>query len=174
MSYKHLYLSMNKEILEKYIKEGMSTYQIANEVRCSQTNIRYWLKKYCLSTKNNKIVKIKKCSLCGSATKCGRKVCGSCGVKIRRYRVKKAALYLKGNKCQACGWQGHPASLTFHHLVNKEFTIANAYSQSWGRVKTELAKCELLCANCHNERHCVYSDEFIKIAENYKGNLLKW
>ena len=166
---------MDKKILEEYVEQGASTRQIAKEENCGQTNVRYWLNKHNLSTKPNynRTYEDRKCLLCKNITKRG-KTCDSCNNKVRRYRVKKAALFLKGNKCQSCGWQGHTASLTFHHLYDKEFTISHAYTQSWERVKIELDKCEVLCANCHNERHSEYSEEFIKIAEDYNGKILEW
>ena len=47
------------------------------------------------------------------------------------------------------------AALQFHHPNNdKEFGIAaEGFTRSWEKVKAELDKCILLCANCHAEAH---------------------
>lgn len=42
---------MNKDTLERYVKQGLSAYQIAARENKSQTTIRYWLKKYSLKTR---------------------------------------------------------------------------------------------------------------------------
>jgi very-short-patch-repair endonuclease len=45
---------MQKELLENLVKQNKSTYQIAREMNCSQTNIKYWLKKFNIKTKKIK------------------------------------------------------------------------------------------------------------------------
>ena len=41
---------MEKEKLEQLIKDGLSSHQIADKLKKSQTTIRYWLKKFDLKT----------------------------------------------------------------------------------------------------------------------------
>jgi hypothetical protein len=45
-------------------------------------------------------------------------------------------------------------ALTFHHRdpSEKDFAISGT-SWAWDRIKKELDKCDLLCMNCHAERH---------------------
>ena len=76
-------------------------------------------------------------------------------VKRRRKRLKLLAVLYKGGKCQQCGYCSCIESLEFHHLDNtqKEFGIAKLCNCSWQKIKAEIAKCELLCANCHREEH---------------------
>ncbi len=60
----------------------------------------------------------------------------------------------KGGKCQVCGYDKYQGALDLHHLnpKEKEFGIgAKGYTRSWEKVKTELDKCVLVCANCHRE-----------------------
>lgn len=62
----------------------------------------------------------------------------------------------KGGKCQCCGYNKYVGALEFHHINSeeKDFGIsAKGYTRSWERVKEELDKCILVCANCHREIH---------------------
>lgn len=55
-------------------------------------------------------------------------------------------------KCSQCGFK-HPGALQFHHRDPKQKVQNIAYMviQSWSRerVLEEIAKCDVLCANCH-------------------------
>lgn len=57
------------------------------------------------------------------------------------------------NGCAYCGYKDHQAALQFHHIDSKtkDDTIANAINRNWGldRLKQEIKKCIVLCANCH-------------------------
>lgn len=46
-------------------------------------------------------------------------------------------------------------ALDFHHVASelKEHEIAGMKNRSFERLKPELDKCILLCANCHREFH---------------------
>lgn len=59
-------------------------------------------------------------------------------------------------RCVDCGQQ-HPATLHFHHrnLEDKMFNISDAVNKGFGldRIKKEISKCIVLCANCHFKRH---------------------
>lgn len=84
--------------------------------------------------------------------------CLKCQVEAtqnRRNNLKKLALEYKGNKCSICGYDKCSAALEFHHCNNeKDFGIAaKGYTRSWAKVKEELDKCILVCANCHRELH---------------------
>lgn len=66
------------------------------------------------------------------------------------------AVTYKGGKCERCGYDRCIDALEFHHIdpVQKDFTIsAKGYTRSWNKVKAELDKCIMLCANCHRELH---------------------
>jgi hypothetical protein len=58
--------------------------------------------------------------------------------------------------CRRCG-ESHPACLQFHHTdpTTKETTVADAVRRGWSkaRIMRELAKCLVLCANCHAKHH---------------------
>lgn len=59
-------------------------------------------------------------------------------------------------KCIQCN-ENHPAVLDFHHLDSneKEITVAKATSMGWSikRIESEIAKCIVLCSNCHRKLH---------------------
>ncbi len=69
------------------------------------------------------------------------------------YGARLAALKVERG-CADCGYNAHPAALDFDHLPGAEkvaglSTLANA---AWARVLEEIAKCEVVCANCHRIR----------------------
>lgn len=78
---------------------------------------------------------------------------------VRRWRqnVKLRAINAMGGACVICGYKKCANALDFHHLdpETKEFEfgkiVANPKKQE--RIADELAKCILLCANCHREAH---------------------
>ena len=74
----------------------------------------------------------------------------------RRKRNRKAAIIFSGGKCTMCGYNKCEAALEFHHKndgTDKNFTVSSGYSKSWEELKKELAKCILVCSNCHKELH---------------------
>lgn len=74
-------------------------------------------------------------------------------VAQRRRKIKQMAIDYKGGKCQVCNYNKYQGALDIHHINgNKEFGIGGkGYTRSWEKVKTELDKCVLVCANCHRE-----------------------
>jgi hypothetical protein len=56
--------------------------------------------------------------------------------------------------CADCGYRSHPAALDFDHLpgFEKRFGLARAAWFKWDDVLMEIAKCEVVCANCHRIR----------------------
>jgi len=77
-------------------------------------------------------------------------------VYARRKKVRAMAVEYKGGKCENCGYYRCLDALEFHHKdpAQKDFSISSkGYTRSWIRVKEELDKCTILCANCHREFH---------------------
>ncbi len=75
-------------------------------------------------------------------------------VAKRRRVLKQKSIEYKGGKCACCGYADHPGVLDFHHVdpSTKEFSIGDkGYTRSWEKIKAELDKCILVCANCHRE-----------------------
>ena len=75
-------------------------------------------------------------------------------VTRRRRKIKVMAIEYKGNRCQICGYHKCPSALELHHInkSDKSFGIGDkGYTRSWEKVREEIDKCVLLCANCHRE-----------------------
>jgi hypothetical protein len=53
--------------------------------------------------------------------------------------------------CADCGYKAHPAALHFDHLpgAGKAFNIGHLSGRSRASLESEIAKCEVVCANCH-------------------------
>ena len=77
--------------------------------------------------------------------------------KKQKRRSKQDAVDYKGGKCSICGYDKCIAALEFHHLIpsQKEYNVGQLISlyYKWNKIKKELDKCILLCANCHRELH---------------------
>lgn len=172
---------MDRAILEKYISENLSTREIVEQTGKSQTTVRYWLKKYGLSTnilpfnRDGKAHKTQawrkkqcKCSVCGETDpsrfyqRKGRHAkfprCKTCHNRsqIERFRsYKKMAVEYKGGKCVRCGYDKCLASLDFHHVDPSQKDPNWRRMRNWvfERIKEELDKCDLVCRNCHGEIH---------------------
>jgi len=77
-------------------------------------------------------------------------------VSKRRKRLRELSVRYKGGKCSLCGYRKCFDALEFHHLDSnsKDFGLSQAgLTRSWDRIKSELDKCILVCANCHRELH---------------------
>lgn len=77
-------------------------------------------------------------------------------VAKRRKEIRRKAVEYLGGKCSKCGYNKCIEALEFHHKnpTEKDFSISRkGHCRSWARVKNEIEKCDLLCANCHREIH---------------------
>lgn len=77
-------------------------------------------------------------------------------VRTRHKKIRQMAIDYKGGRCQICGYNRCIEALEFHHINSsgKDFGISEkGYTRGWIKVKEELEKCILVCANCHRELH---------------------
>jgi hypothetical protein len=84
------------------------------------------------------------------------RLCTNHEVLIRQQRQKLKAIEYKGGKCMNCGYDRCPAALDFHHRNPDEklFGLSGSHLRKMDqRIIEELDKCDLLCANCHREKH---------------------
>lgn len=72
----------------------------------------------------------------------------------RRYEAVKQYVmnYLLVHPCVDCG-NSDIRVLEFDHEEKKSFNIGRGNSQTLERVKVEIEKCRVRCANCHKIRH---------------------
>lgn len=54
--------------------------------------------------------------------------------------------------CTDCGYNEHAAALHFDHLSDKRWNIGMNISRKMEDLLEEVAKCEVVCANCHAVR----------------------
>jgi hypothetical protein len=161
---------MDKQKLVEAIEEGLTQRLLANRFNCSQTTIRYWLSRYELKTKTirhstqfyeGKYVE-QVCVRHGLTTfiyepskpgyRC--KKCRSGSVTKQRQKLAAKLISEAGGKCVRCGYNKSQRSLQFHHRdpATKTGTVSLMIrDRKHDRAKIEIAKCDLLCANCHGE-----------------------
>lgn len=77
--------------------------------------------------------------------------------KLRGLKRKYEIIMQRGGKCEHCGYDKNIAALEFHHINpnEKEFQLDMRHfsNSNLETLQLELAKCKLLCANCHREEH---------------------
>lgn len=97
-------------------------------------------------TTDKKIYRRQKCRLCYRKTKNA--------LKAKRRELLETTKEKQG--CTICKIQD-PRVLEFHHLdaTQKEFSIADYYYSQYGikKLELEIAKCAVICANCHRILH---------------------
>jgi hypothetical protein len=60
--------------------------------------------------------------------------------------------FFRSNPCVDCG-ERDPLVLEFDHVRGKSFNIAKGIrDRNWQSVLDEMAKCDVVCANCHRRR----------------------
>jgi hypothetical protein len=78
---------------------------------------------------------------------------GGYGRKVREKLAAQIDSYLQEHGCVDCG-ESNPIVLDFDHLRDKTDDVANmvAAGRPWPEIESEIAKCEVCCANCHARR----------------------
>jgi|SRR5208337_672601 len=74
----------------------------------------------------------------------------------RRKNLRRQFIQELGDCCSKCGYNKYDGALQFHHKdpSKKEFGLSNKHlNLSLEKLRKEVKKCILLCANCHHELH---------------------
>ena len=92
-------------------------------------------------------------------------------VRDRRNNIKKFIrdYKLDNSVCTDCKISYPPHILDFDHLGDKEFQLSGtvANGRTLETIKSEMAKCEIVCSNCH--RHRTYMRSVNKPKAGTKG-----
>ncbi len=131
-----------------------------NSERKLAYNRRYFTDRYAQRQANGLCVE------CGKPARANKTECYDCfriRMQERDQRKRKAVEYL-GDRCVDCGYQTDLVTVyDFHHKDKSEKTKEISYlitaNVSWERLKRELDKCILLCANCHRIRHALEDED---------------
>ena len=97
------------------------------------------------------------CSRCGVGERyTSNSYCRDCNKQYNRERLQKKRDFVNDYKmergCAQCGYNKHPVALELNHIdpTTKTYSIGrDLISISMKKLVEELAKCEVLCANCH-------------------------
>ena len=98
-----------------------------------------------------------KCARCKEADRYSTgPYCRPCSKAYYKERLAERRAYIHAVKtavgCEMCGYNAHPAALEFDHIdpTTKKHSIGRELiSLSMKKLKEEIAKCRVLCANCH-------------------------
>lgn len=160
---------MKEDQLKERILCGDTLKQMASLFDTSQTNIRYWLKKFNLKLvrgargKKPKDFSFPRKCACGELDPFkfyGNKttICKQCHCKTNLLKGQENRAYILnklGGKCFNCDFNKWKTSLDVHHLDTSKKDISFSTIRYWKRDKIdiELLNCVLLCRNCHSAFH---------------------
>jgi hypothetical protein len=75
-------------------------------------------------------------------------------VKLTQAEIRRRLSALKVERgCSDCGFRAHPVALDFDHVRGvKSVNLSSARICYWSIAEHEIAKCDVVCANCHRIR----------------------
>ena len=168
---------LTREQLEPLVEQEMSIAEIAAAVDRGKATVRHWLREYDLKTfaQQGRVGEhsTRAAKAAGKATvmrSCRRhgvtefwlegrgyyrcKRCRMERVSRRRRKMKLILVAEAGGRCVLCGYDRCVGALHFHHVdpSTKRFHLSmQGATRSLAVSRAEMAKCALLCANCHAE-----------------------
>jgi hypothetical protein len=164
-----------RSVLEDAVASGASLREMAMETDRSITTVRYWLKKYGLTSTGHGRSRVIAALAREEGITCLLRQCSAHGetefvlesrgyyrcVKCRREAVarwrrsaKRRLVEGGGGACVLCGYDKYQGALQFHHLdpATKRFQLSRGgNTRAFAELKAEADRCVLLCANCHAE-----------------------
>jgi transposase len=162
---------IDRHELARWVEDGLSLNEMAARLDRSVATVRYWLERYGLETlraqwrrdpSSKPLTMLRECEHHGQVEyrRTGARGiyrcpdCAAVAVASRRRRVKEILVDEAGGRCVICGYRASMRALQFHHIdpAEKEFEISySGNTVALERLRTEVKKCVLLCANCHAE-----------------------
>ena len=67
-------------------------------------------------------------------------------------KVREFILQSKSEPCRDCGKSYPFYVMDFDHVGEKKFNLGGAHKRGIDKIKQEIAKCEVVCSNCHRIR----------------------
>ena len=92
--------------------------------------------------------------------------------KITLKKIRNMLIELKSVPCVDCGISYHWYVMDFDHrrgIKEFEISVLSKKAMSHKRIMAEVAKCDVVCANCHRVR--TYRDTLNKLTVDVKENL---
>jgi len=150
--------------IKELLSSGNNIEQVAEKLNMDYNAVRYQMRKHDIaSTAKRRYIGSDFLCECGESNPSNfygdrKSSCKSCHNKkthANQKSNKQWAVDYKGGKCEECGYDKSLNALQFHHKVYTEKDVNYSTMSSWGKDKmtVELDKCQLLCANCHAEKH---------------------
>lgn len=132
---------MKQKILELKQK-GLSHNEVVKILGCAKSTVAYY---------------------CNDSYRLERNKAG----RIAAVQRKINAVEYKGGKCEICGYDECYKALHFHHTdpTKKDpnfVKMMDSKSANIEKIKPELDKCLLVCANCHIEIHAKWDEEILR------------
>lgn len=95
----------------------------------------------------------------------------------RLMRLRERMLdYLRAHPCVDCG-EDDPIVLDFDHVSDEKSTEVSSMvhtGYSWSRIKAEIDKCEVVCANCHRRRTAIRDGRWYRTGYWSHGTEYGW
>ena len=109
--------------------------------------------------------------------------CKACENKRGKWRAARRGeeVAKRGGCCEQCGVEGEDSFFDFHHINpdEKEIPINKVWRMAEHKREAELAKCIMVCPNCHRKLHMAMGEYGINNAtkrfrEELKNDSLKY
>lgn len=146
---------IEKEVQTSHLRSG--SIQSCGSVECKTIKTQQY-KKICPICKKEFITSIKTRLYCYDCSPSQLENKAADYQKAKKRAIKHQLILYKGGKCELCGYNKCEGALQFHHIdaKDKEFTISHINLNQeidMQKLFQEIDKCQLLCANCHAEKH---------------------
>jgi hypothetical protein len=106
--------------------------------------------------------------------------CSTCSKEIKNSKKKEARIfvynYFRRHPCVDCG-ETEVATLQFDHVRDKKHDKVSRLvntGQTIDKIKAEIDKCEVVCANCHARRTARQYNWYASLDIKEKSNIIQY